>query len=123
SRRVRLNDDGTLGEFVSQDDAATTGFYTHQALNDVRSHSVVAAGLGAAATDTQPEQLVPCNSNFWRNSSGPFGVRAARISRERPSFVPGDFLYIGHQELAFQVTRFTDGVPVRRRQAHQNPEH
>lgn len=53
---VRLNDDGTLGEFVTQDEAATTGFYTHQALIDDRSHGVVAAGLGAAATDTQPEQ-------------------------------------------------------------------
>jgi 6-phosphogluconolactonase len=53
---VRLNDDGTLGEFVVQEEAATTGFYTHQALIDDRNHGVVAAGLGAAATDTQPEQ-------------------------------------------------------------------
>ena len=55
--------------------------------------------------------LVPCNSNFWRNSSGPFGVRAARISRGKPSFVPGDFLYIRHQELAFQVTRLSHFGP------------
>lgn len=53
---VRLNEDGTLGEFVTQDEVATTGFYTHQALIDDRSHGVVAAGLGAAATDTASEQ-------------------------------------------------------------------
>lgn len=39
------------------------------------------------------------------NSSGSSGVSAARISQERPSVVRGEFAYVGHQQLAFPVTR------------------
>lgn len=71
---VRLNGDGTLGEFVEQPAAVETGFFAHQALFDGSGAHVLVPGLGSARSDSAPERM---------GTLAVFGFDGGRLSHEQ----------------------------------------